>query len=239
MFAGIIVAAVVVVAAIAGAIFFFLRRSKKRRESSATLAAMADVTAIDPNKLFQTGANTASPLGRARASMRSNESDFSELPSSVGGGPLSPANVYPPEGFYAVVGTRNRRISELASPETDVKDWLEGKSLHSRGPSDSSNELSGTSVVAELPAESVTPDVVSEGSTSPGPGVLDDPFNGAGGEKGRNGDNAARTTRRPLTVVHEVEADVEEENETTSGLPVAEVQDDEEENATAAEKQEQ
>jgi len=240
VFAGIIVAVVVVVAAILCALFFFLRRSKKRRESSATLT-MADVTAIDASKLLQTGATTT-PLGRPlRGSMRSNESDFSELPSSVGGGPLSPANVYPPEGFYAVVGTRNRRISELASPETDVKDWLEGKSSHSRGPSDSSNELSGGDmpVVAELPAESITPDFVSEGTASPEPGVVNDPLSVAGGEKGRNGDNAARTTRRPLTVVHEVEPDVEEGNETASGLPRVEAQDDEEENATAAAKQEQ
>jgi hypothetical protein len=149
--------------------------------------------------------------------------------------------VHPPEGFYAVVGTRNRRVSELASPERDVKEWLEGKSNHSRGPSDTSTtELSGgdVPVLAELPAESVTSDFVSEGTASPGPGVLEDPS----GERGQNGDNATRTaTRRPLTVVQEVDIDGEERNEgeRMPELPLAAVQDGEEENAKVDVRQEQ
>jgi hypothetical protein len=252
VFAGIAIAAVAVVAIIIGAIFFFLRRSKKRREAAAaavaevTPFAMAGVTPMDPSKLFQAGMDPSSPNGRPhRGSVRSSESDmFSELPSSVGGGPLSPANVHPPEGFYAVVGTRNRRVSELPSPERDVKEWLEGKSNHSRGPSDSSTELSGgdAPVVAELPAESITPDFVSEGTASPGPGVLDEPGNLAVGERGRNGDNVTRAGARRLTVVEEVDVDGEEgdENERMPGLPLAAAQDGEEEkNSTVVESQEQ
>lgn len=248
VFAGIIVAAVVVAAAIIAAIFFFLRRSKKRREASAASSSMTEVTPMDPNKLFS-GVSPTSPIRRPlRGSMRSGESDvYSELPSSVGGGPLSPANVHPPEGFYALVGTRDRRVSELPSPERDVKAWLEGKTSHSRGPSDTSTELSSGDmpVVAELPAESITPDFVSDGTPSPGLGVLDDPLSLVGGERGRNGDNGARTsTRRPLTVVQEVEADGEGNNgdEATPGLPLAAVQDGEDgegENATAGESREQ
>jgi hypothetical protein len=176
--------------------------------------------------------------GRLRpANVRSSESFYSELPS-LESYVEDRANVHPPEGFYAVVGTRKRHVSELPSRERDVKEWLEAKSNSSRGPSDCSTELSGgdMSVVSELPAESITPDFVSDGTPSSGPRVLDDPMSLAGGERGRNGDNAVRTTvRRPLTVVHEVEVDSEEGNESerTPALPLAEVQDGEEEKTTA------
>jgi hypothetical protein len=250
VFAGIIVAAIVVAASILAAILFYRRKLKKQRLAS---TPPYDVTEVDPNKFLPAGLSATSPIRGHRGSMRSNESDlYSELPSSVGGGPLSPANVHPPEGFYALVGTRNRRVSELPSRERDVKAWLEGKSSHSRGPSDTSTELSGGDmpVVAELPAESVTSDLVisdlvSDEPPSPRPGALDDPSNPVGGERGRNGDNAARTTtRRPLTAVQEVDIDGEEGNdsETTPELPLAAVQDGEkdgeQENATTTRNQE-